>query len=94
MQGERSPREMQIERLNDACAVPRGVGVNRDPAPFWQSQAWLDHPLGKFGYRRQASKLHECWLILTGRISLHRAWQAGYDDHIREESARRAMGGR
>jgi len=38
-------------------------------------------------------RLREMWWILTGRHSLHRAWQNGYDRHIQDESARRARGG-
>jgi hypothetical protein len=35
----------------------------------------------------------EAWWVLTGRFTLHRAWQNGYDQHIKDESARRAQGG-
>jgi hypothetical protein len=35
----------------------------------------------------------EAWWVLTGKHSLHIAWQNGYDQHIRDESARIARGG-
>jgi hypothetical protein len=47
------------------------------------------HPYNGF-WRR----LCEAWWILRGNRSLHRAWQAGYDQHIRDDSARRARGGK
>lgn len=69
-------------------------------------QAKIDHPLEPFGYRRPPHRLWrfkplysfvaatmDIWLIITGRLTLHRAWQAGYDQHIRDECARRARGG-
>lgn len=34
-------------------------------------------------------RIYEAWLILSGRFSLHRSWQAGYDQHILDDSARR-----
>ena len=40
------------------------------------------------------ARIVEAWWTLTGRFTLHRAWQNGYDQHIRDESARRANGGR
>ena len=40
------------------------------------------------------ARLAETWWVLTGRFTLHRAWQNGYDQHIHDESARRANGGR
>lgn len=80
-----------------------GVGVaavTQAPIP--------DHPLAKFGYRRPpfwlwrfsprvfvfVAALGDLWLIVTGRCSLHRAWQAGHDDGHLEEVARRLRGGR
>lgn len=36
------------------------------------------------------ARLAEAWWTLTGRFTLHRAWQNGYDQHIMDESARRA----
>lgn len=33
-------------------------------------------------------RVREAWWILTGYQSLHRAWQSGYDCHIRDESSR------
>jgi hypothetical protein len=58
-------------------------------------QAKTEHPLARFGYsnpphwlwRRSHSAyavvgaFKDIWLIVTGRLNLHRAWQAGYDDH-------------
>lgn len=38
-------------------------------------------------------RLYEAGLILRGRMTLHVAWQRGYDKHIRDESQRRANGG-
>lgn len=57
------------------------------------SQQKIEHPLEKFGFKRTphwlwrlsprafvfASSLQDIWLIVTGRLSLHRAWQAGHD---------------
>ena len=48
---------------------------------IWPSNSWR-------------ARLAEAWWTLTGRFTLHRAWQAGYDRHIQDESARRANGGR
>lgn len=39
-------------------------------------------------------RIREAWWVLTDQWSLHRAWQKGYDDHTRDESARRARGGK
>lgn len=61
-------------------------------------QIELGHPLAPFGYQRPphwlwrtsprayvfVSAVKDIWLIVTGRCSLHRAWQAGYDDHSRQ----------
>jgi hypothetical protein len=43
------------------------------------------------GWRARAV---EAWWTLTGRFTLHRAWQDGYDKHIQDESARRSRGGK
>lgn len=51
----------------------------------------LDHP---GGWKRGRGRFYEVWLILTGRFTLHKAWQNGYDQHTRDESARRAKGGK
>jgi hypothetical protein len=55
------------------------------------------HPGGWPIYRRPnwewRQRLVEAWLVIVGRHSLHRAWQRGYDQHIMDESARRANGG-
>lgn len=57
------------------------------------------HPLASFGYHRPSHRLwrvsprlftlvgalQDIWLIATGRITLHRAWQAGHDHgHVSE----------
>ena len=56
-------------------------------------QATSPHPLAACGYRtpphwlcrfskrlyRIAAAAIDIWLIATGRLTLHRAWQAGYD---------------
>lgn len=58
----------------------------------------VTHPLARFGYSnpphwlwrssRRAyavvGAIKDIWLIVTGRLNLHRAWQAGYDDHSAE----------
>lgn len=52
-----------------------------------------EHPLEEFGYKKPphwlwrfskftysfVGKFTDSWLIFTGKLSLHRAWQAGYD---------------
>jgi hypothetical protein len=38
-------------------------------------------------------RVREAWWILTDRQSLHRAWQSGYDQHIRDDAERRARSG-
>ena len=57
------------------------------------------HHLARFGYRRPphwlwrasprafviVSALQDIWLILTGRATLHRAYQAGSDDGTARE---------
>lgn len=58
------------------------------------TQKQIEHPLSSFGYRRIphriwrlsnragviASAMNDIWLILSGKLTLHRAWQAGYDN--------------
>lgn len=58
-------------------------------------QQEIEHPLASFGYRRPphwlwrrsqrayvvVAAIKDIWLIATGRLTLHRAWQAGYDQH-------------
>lgn len=57
------------------------------------------HPLGyrrwdlRKPWKRGLHRFRECWWVLTGRYSLHIAWQRGYEQHIMDESARRARGG-
>ncbi len=47
-----------------------------------------------YPYDGWRARLAESWWVLTGRFTLHRAWQSGYDQHIWDDSARRANGGR
>lgn len=47
-----------------------------------------------YPYNTFARRIREAWWVLTGQWSLHVAWQNGYDQHIMDESARRANGGR
>jgi hypothetical protein len=69
----------------------------------------IEHPLAEFGYRRPphwlwrrsqrvyviVAAIQDIWLIVTGRLSLHRAWQAGYDQgHVGEIHRTVVMGGR
>ena len=37
--------------------------------------------------------MQDVWLVVTKQQSLHCAFQRGYDQHIIDESARRARGG-
>ena len=67
-----------------------------------------DHPLAAYGHRRLPHRLwrlsprlhgivaalRDIWLIATGRLTLHRAWQAGYDAGHLAEVARTLNGGR
>jgi hypothetical protein len=67
-----------------------------------------DHPLAKFGYSRPphwlwarsqrayvlVGAIKDIWLIATGRLTLHRAWQAGHDHGSAQEIARQWRGGR
>lgn len=62
------------------------------------TQANSNHPLTRFGYRQPphwlwrlsrrgfaiVGAIGDIWLIASGRLNLHRAWQEGYDDHSRE----------
>ncbi|KRQ11905.1 hypothetical protein AOQ73_05720 [Bradyrhizobium pachyrhizi] len=60
-------------------------------------QKFLDHPGGWphiHPYDGWRARISEAWWVLTGRFTLHRAWQKGYDEHIRDDSARRAAGGK
>lgn len=66
------------------------------------------HHLAQFGYRRPphwlwrlhprvfivCSAMQDIWLILTGRATLHRAWQAGHDHGHLMEVTRQLNGGR
>lgn len=70
-------------------------------------QAKSEHPLERFGWRRPphwlwvrsrrayvvAMALKDIWLILTGRCTLHRAWQTGHDDGSRAEYIRTVING-
>lgn len=71
-------------------------------------QAKDEHPLAQFGYRRPPHRLwrisprlfmfvgalQDIWLIARGKITLHRAWQAGHDHGHLMEVTRRLNGGR
>jgi hypothetical protein len=86
---------------DDGCAYP-GVVLRAMQAPA------PPHHLAKFGYRRpphwlwrrsqrafvMAAAAQDIWLIVTGRCSLHRAWQTGYDDGSLHEMTRQLNGGR
>lgn len=57
------------------------------------------HPLG-FDIKRGINgwplfshQVREAWWILTGKWSLHRAWQKGYDDHASAEFGRQIATG-
>lgn len=53
------------------------------------------HPGGWKNYRGSFfGRLYEAALILRGKHSLHRAWQAGHDQCVMDDSARRARGGK
>ncbi len=54
---------------------------------------WHIRWLGKI-YVHPLQRVRELWWILIGKHTLHSAWQRGYDQHIMDESARRANGGR
>lgn len=59
-----------------------------------QQATMMQHPGGWTRRRSQVlQRLQDAWLCLTGRHSLHRAWQTGYDQHAMDDSARRARGG-
>jgi hypothetical protein len=65
------------------------------------------HHLAQFGYRRLPHRLwrisprafvicsaaQDIWLILTGRATLHRAWQAGHDAGTAHEYRRTVING-
>ena len=61
-------------------------------------QQRINHPGGWRTYHgpffERVNRLLDAWRCLTGHYSLHRAWQRGYDQHIRDESLRRARGGK
>jgi hypothetical protein len=71
-------------------------------------QAKIDHPLSKFGYSRPphwlwrasprayvvASAIKDICLIVTGRLTLHRAWQDGSDQGSSRELSRQLRGGK
>lgn len=55
-----------------------------------------EHPGGWrhiWPYDSLRRRIIEAWWVLTGKQSLHAAYQSGYDRHIMDESARRARGG-
>lgn len=43
-------------------------------------------------YDGALARIREAWWVLTGRFTLHRAWQRGYDQHISDEGLRRSRG--
>lgn len=60
-----------------------------------KQQPPISHPGGwKHHSTLTFPRLYEAWLVLTGKWSLHRAWQRGYDQHIQDDSLRRSRGGR
>jgi hypothetical protein len=70
-------------------------------------QARSEHPLAEFGYRRPphwlwrasprayviTAAVKDIWLIATGRLTLHHAWQAGHDHGSLMEIKRQLNGG-
>lgn len=63
-------------------SVPRG----QQSSERRHSGGWPRiHPYD--GWRARAA---EAWWVLTGRFTLHRAWQTGYDQHIQDEGVRRS----
>jgi len=66
-----------------------------------------DHPLNIFGYRKMphslwrlsprlyviVSALNDIRLIVTGKLTLHRAWQAGHDTGTQAEYRRIVVNG-
>ena len=56
------------------------------------SQQAID-PMHPGGWPRKHSKLREMWWTLTGKWSLHRAWQAGHDHGSRMEYQRIIING-
>jgi hypothetical protein len=66
-----------------------------------------DHPLAQFGYRRPphwlwrrsqrvsviVAAIQDIWLVMSGRCSLHRAWQSGHDHGTRHEYQRTVVNG-
>ncbi len=72
----------------------------------WQVKS--EHPLASFGYERPpfwlwrisprvyvfVAAVKDIWLITTGRLTLHRAWQAGHDHGHLQEVTRQLNGGR
>jgi len=65
-------------------------------------QTEISHPLASFGYSRPphwlwrksqrayvfVAAVKDIWLIATGRLTLHRAWQAGHDCRLMMEAQR------
>lgn len=67
-------------------ASDRGPDYADDPQPLIVAQQIRPlHPLGfhiwrdKRGWVRWSQRIREAWWILTGKWSLHRAWQVGCD---------------
>lgn len=88
-------RDDRLERLSDdvRSGIPVGFVDALEVIDYQEGlrMRGYDERWRKWNWRAQF--VLDAWLCLTRRASLHRAWQAGYDDHIRDDSARRARGG-
>lgn len=56
----------------------------------WPRAKWCRSPF----WHEFFARTNDLWLVFSGKQSLHRAWQRGYDQHIMDDSARRARGGK
>ncbi|SRR5258705_13416784 len=88
----------QIDRVDklitENAMLHKRIRTQQAPMP--------DHPLARFGYRRPphwlwlksqrafvvVGAIQDIWLIATGRITLHSAWQEGHDHGARSEYTR------
>jgi hypothetical protein len=71
-------------------------------------QAKHEHPLSRYGYKVPphwlwrfsrrlfviTASVRDIWLIASGKVHLHQAWQQGFDDGQQAERKRVANGGR
>lgn len=77
-----------------------GLAPQKHGAPSIIRQRHEPHPLGfhiwrdRRGWPTFAQRVREAAWILSGKWSLHCAWQKGYDDHTAHESARVMRGGK